>query len=75
MDLTHEHQKLVDFFASRTLPSGPQHINQYSVFFDLPGAVNKQLQQIRSDVEATRKSAAIMLREVQDWLDVQSLTE
>ncbi|WP_461075164.1 DUF6965 family protein [Spirosoma flavus] len=75
MHLRSEHQALVDFFAERQLPTGPQHVNDYSVFFNLPAAVNSRLSQLHSDVEATRKSAALMLEEVKNWLSEQSATE
>lgn len=68
MQLSTEHQELVNFFANRPLPSGPQHVNSYSVFLNLPGAVEVQLNQLRSEVEASRKSAAAILREVQNWV-------
>lgn len=71
MQLSTEHQELINFFANRPLPSGPQHVNPYSVFLNLPGAVEVQLNQLRSDVEASRKSAAIILREVKDWITVE----
>ncbi|GAB3945767.1 hypothetical protein GCM10028805_15400 [Spirosoma harenae] len=68
MNLDSEYQDLVDFFSGRDLPTGPQHINEYSVFLNLSNAVNSRLTQLHSDVAATRKSAALMLREVKDWL-------
>ena len=68
MHLIQEHQELVDFFSGLDLPSGPQHINEYSLFLNLSGAVTTQLNRLHSDVEATRKSAVMMLREVKDWL-------
>lgn len=71
MQLSTEHQELVNFFANRPLPSGPQHVNPYSVFLNLSGAVEVQLNQLRSEVEASRKSAAIMLREVQEWIKAE----
>ncbi|WP_460936917.1 DUF6965 family protein [Spirosoma humi] len=67
-----DHQELINFFANRPLPSGPQHVNPYSVFLNLPDAVETQLKQLRSEVDASRKSAAITLREVQEWLVAQS---
>lgn len=71
MQLSTEHQELVNFFDNRPLPAGPQHINPYSVFLNLPGAVEGQLRQLRSEVEASRKSAAIMLQEVRAWVIAQ----
>ncbi|QDK81650.1 hypothetical protein EXU85_24780 [Spirosoma sp. KCTC 42546] len=68
MNLSHEHQELVDFFSDRELPTGPQHINEYSVMLNLAGAVDTRLQQLYSEVDATRKSAALMLSEVRSWL-------
>ena len=72
MQLSQEHQALVDFFADHSLPSGPQHINAYSIYLNLQGAVHNRLQQLHSDVEATRKSAALMLTEVKEWLEKQT---
>ncbi|GAB3987241.1 hypothetical protein GCM10028807_06730 [Spirosoma daeguense] len=71
MHLRSEHQTLVDFFADRTLPTGPQHVNEYSIFLNLSGAVNARIAQLQSDVEATRNSAALMLEEVKSWLNQQ----
>ena len=68
MQLSHEHQELVDFFADCELPSGPQHVNEYSVFLNLPRAVSTHLPRLSSEVEATRKSAAALLAEVRDWV-------
>lgn len=68
MQLTNEHQELVDFFAERELPAGPQHVNEFSVFFNLTGAVRTRLQELQSEVELTRNSAATMLAEVRSWL-------
>ena len=68
MQLSHEHQTLVDFFADCALPSGPQHVNEYSVFLNLPRAVSTHVSRLSSDVEATRKSAAALLTEVRDWM-------
>jgi hypothetical protein len=75
MNLSREHQELVDFFSSRDLPTGPQHINEYSVMLNLSGAVNTRLQQLHSEVEATRKSAALMLSEVKEWLLMKATVE
>lgn len=75
MNLSQEHQELVDFFSGRELPTGPQHINEYSVLLNLSGAVNTRLQQLYSEVEATRKSAALMLNEVKDWLILSTKAE
>ncbi|GAB4051289.1 DUF6965 family protein [Spirosoma litoris] len=75
MNLSREHQELVDFFSGRDLPTGPQHINEYSVLLNLQGAVNTRLQQLYSEVEATRKSAALMLTEVKDWLMLTASVE
>ncbi|MFD2937901.1 DUF6965 family protein [Spirosoma flavum] len=75
MLLNSEYQELVDFFSGRDLPHGPQHINEYSVFLNLSGAVSTQLQRLYSEVEATRKSAEIMLHEVKDWLIRQPIVE
>ncbi|GAB2520547.1 DUF6965 family protein [Spirosoma aerophilum] len=71
MQLSSEHQELVNFFNGQSLPSGPQHVNEYSVFLNLSGAIESQLKQLQSDVEASRKSAAVMLGEVKDWLTAQ----
>lgn len=75
MPLRNEYQELVDFFTACDLPAGPQHINEYSVFLNLPGAVNTGLQRLHSDVEATSQSAARMLSEVKHWLSGQSVVE
>lgn len=72
MQLSPDHQALVDFFSAYELPTGPQHINAYSVFLNLPSAVNNRLRQLNSEVDATRKSAALMLGEVRDWLETQA---
>lgn len=74
MQLNNEHQDLVNFFANRPLPTGNQHINEYSIFLNLTGAVDVQLKQLQSDVEASRKSAAVMLIEVKNWLLKQEPT-
>ena len=71
MQLSQEYQALVDFFTDYSLPSGPQHINSYSTFLNLSGAVHTRLQQLHSNVEATQKSAALMLSEVKEWLEKQ----
>ena len=71
MQLSQEHQALVDFFTNYSLPNGPQHINPYSTFLNLSGAVQNRLQQLYSNVEATKKSAALMLTEVKEWLEKQ----
>lgn len=71
MQLSTEHQELINFFSNRPLPSGPQHVNAYSVFLNLPTAVEAQLKQLRSDVDASRKSATIILREIQEWIVAQ----
>lgn len=68
MQLSQEHQALVDFFSDCELPSGPQHVNEYSVFLSLPRAVSTHLSRLSSDVEATRKSAAALLTEVRHWM-------
>jgi len=68
MQLSTQHQQLIDFFAGRNLPSGPQHVNPYSVFLNLSGAVQTRLADLYCDVETTQQSAALMLREVKDWL-------
>ncbi len=69
-----DYQELINFFANRPLPIGPQHINEYSIFLNLTGAVAVQLKQLQSGVEASRKSAALMLYEVKAWLIGQQLT-
>jgi hypothetical protein len=74
MQLKSEYQDLVNFFTSHPLPAGPQHINEFSVFLNLSGAVETSLNQLRSDVEATSKSAATMLSEIKMWLIRQELT-
>ncbi|MBN8825929.1 MULTISPECIES: hypothetical protein [unclassified Spirosoma] len=66
-----EYQDLINFFSGRDLPTGPQHINEFSVFFNLSSAVSNRLNQLNSDVAATRKSAALMLTEVKHWLQNQ----
>lgn len=71
MQLSPDHQALVDFFSAYELPTGPQHINAYSVYLNLPSAVSNRLRQLHSEVEATQKSAALMLGEVKDWLEKQ----
>lgn len=71
MHLSSEHQELEKFFLGRSLPTGPQHINEYSVFLNLSGAVATQIQWLHSEVAATRKSAAIMLQEVRAWMLLQ----
>ncbi|GAB4036061.1 DUF6965 family protein [Spirosoma gilvum] len=68
MNPNSEHQDLIDFFSGRDLPTGPQHINEFSVFFNLSNAVNTRLNQLNSDVAATRNSALLMLNEVKQWL-------
>lgn len=73
MQLSTEHQELINFFASRPLPTGPQHINEYSVFLNLPGAVSSQIRQLQSDVEASQRSAALMLNQVRKWLMKQEV--
>ena len=71
MQLSSDHQALVDFFSTHELPSGPQHVNAYSVYLNLPNAVTSRLRQLHSEVEATRKSAALMLDEVKNWLETK----
>jgi len=71
MELATEHQQLIDFFAGRELPVGPQHVNPYSVFLNLSGAVQTRLADLYCDVETTQLSAILMLREVKDWLLTQ----
>jgi len=71
MQLSSDHQELINFFANRPLPSGPQHVNPYSVFLNLSDAVETQLKQLRSEVDASRKSAAIILCEVKEWVTTQ----
>ncbi|WP_420150034.1 DUF6965 family protein [Spirosoma sp.] len=68
MPLRSEYQELVDFFSDCELPTGPQHINSYSVFLNLSGAVKNNLQRLYSEVEATSQSAARMLLEVMQWV-------
>lgn len=75
MQLSQEHQALVDFFTGYELPTGPQHVNAHSVFLNLPGAVTSRLRQLNSDVDATRKSAVLMLSEVKGWLEEQALNQ
>ncbi|WP_461103323.1 DUF6965 family protein [Spirosoma koreense] len=72
MALRNEYQQLVDFFSDRTLPTGPQHVNPYSVFFNLSSAVHTNLKLLHSEVTATSASAARMLTEVRQWLIEQS---
>jgi hypothetical protein len=67
MNLSDEHQSLVDFFAGITLPDGFQHVNAYSVFLDLPGATDTYLKRLHSDVDANRRSAALALSEIREW--------
>ncbi|WP_080054169.1 DUF6965 family protein [Spirosoma aerolatum] len=71
MNTNSDYQDLIDFFSGRDLPTGPQHINEFSVFFNLSSAVSNRLNQLNSDVAATRKSAALMLTEVKQWLQNQ----
>ncbi|SFB88313.1 DUF6965 family protein [Spirosoma endophyticum] len=73
MQLSTEHQELVNFFTNRSLPTGPQHINEYSVFLNLPGAVSSQIKQLQSDVDTSRRSAALMLNQVRNWLMKQEI--
>lgn len=73
MFLRSEYQQLVDFFSICDLPTGPQHINEFSVFLNLPRAVNTNLQCLNSGVEATSQSAARMLTEVKQWLIAQDV--
>lgn len=73
MNLSDEHQALVDFFASVTLPTGFQHVNEYSVFLDLPGATRTYIQRLHSQVETDRKSAALALNGIRDWVVEQEL--
>jgi hypothetical protein len=73
MNLSDEHQALVDFFAPITLPTGFQHVNAYSVFLDLPGAVNTYIKRLHSTVEADRKSAALALNGIRNWVLEQEL--
>ena len=68
MELIQEHQELVDFFTGRILPSGPQHVNSYSVFLNLDKAVKEHLKRLQSERETTRLQAAILLQEVKHWL-------
>lgn len=68
MQQDNDHQELVDFFTGRPLPAGPQHLNPYSVFLDLNGAVVSHLHRLGSEVEATRRSSALTLTEVKKWL-------
>ena len=68
MQSSQQYQELVDFFTGRALPTGPQHVNPFSVYLNLPGAVEMHLQQLDSKVEASHKSAALMLTEVKQWL-------
>lgn len=73
MPLRNEYQELADFFSACDLPTGPQHINEYSVFLNLSGAVHSGLQRLHSEVEATSQSAARMLTEVKQWLVEQEV--
>ncbi|MBD2754158.1 DUF6965 family protein [Spirosoma validum] len=75
MPLRSEYQELVDFFSASDLPTGPQHVNEYSVFLNLSGAVSSSLQRLQSEVEATSLSAARMLTEVKQWLVEQEVVE
>jgi hypothetical protein len=68
MNLSEEHQALVDFFATVTLPTGFQHVNEYSIFLDLPGATQAYIQRLYSSVEADRKSAALALNGIRNWV-------
>ena len=68
MQLSQEHQALVDFFLGRELPAGPQHINPYSVFLNVPKAVDCHLQGLYSEVEATQNASARLLQEIKAWL-------
>jgi hypothetical protein len=68
MKLSDDHQALVDFFAAVTLPTGVQHVNEYSVFLDLPGAARTYIQRLYSDVETNRQSAALALTGIKDWV-------
>lgn len=68
MQLSTEYQELIDFFTGRQIPTGPQHVNPYSVYLNLQGAVEMHLQQLQSNVEASRKAAFLMLVQVRDWL-------
>jgi hypothetical protein len=67
MKLSDDHQALVDFFASTTLPTGVQHVNEYSVFLDLPAATKTYLERLNSDVETNQQSAARALTGIRDW--------
>ncbi|QKZ11323.1 hypothetical protein [Spirosoma sp. KUDC1026] len=67
MKLSDDHQTLVDFFATTALPTGVQHVNEYSVFLDLPAATRMYLQRLYSDVEASQRSAALALTGIRDW--------
>ena len=66
--MTPEQQQLIDFFAGLELPPGPQHVNPYSVFLNLPRTVITRLADLHSEVETTQQSAAVMLQEVKEWL-------
>lgn len=67
MNLTEDNQALIDFFAHHSLPSGFQHVNEYSVYLDLPGAVSTFLQRLQSDVVTNQKSAAMALIQIREW--------
>jgi|GEM_PF-4314246 hypothetical protein len=67
MKLSDDHQALVDFFASITLPTGFQHVNEYSVFLDLPGATEMYIRRLYSDVDTNRQSAALALTGIKEW--------
>ena len=72
MELSQDHQELVDFFTGCVLPAGPQHINPFSVYLDLQTAVETHIRQLFSNAEASRKAAALMLTEVRQWLTTRS---
>jgi hypothetical protein len=67
MKLNDDHQALVDFFARITLPTGFQHVNEYSVFLDLPVATETYLRRLHSDVDTNRQSAALALTGIKEW--------
>ncbi|WP_080238414.1 hypothetical protein [Spirosoma rigui] len=73
MNLSDEHQALVDFFARITLPTGFQHVNEYSLFLDLPGATKNYIKRLHSAVESDRKSAALALNGIRDWVLQQEM--
>lgn len=73
MNLSDEHQALVDFFARITLPTGFQHVNEYSLFLDLPGATKNYIKRLHSTVESDRKSAALALNGIRDWVLQQEM--